>query len=87
MRGSLALLSARRYIPRTDREGISMPFNNIGPAELIIVLVIALVVIGPKKLPDVGKSLGKGMREFKDSLSGESREEGDGVKKTISRAD
>jgi sec-independent protein translocase protein TatA len=46
-----------------------MPFN-IGPMELIVVLIIALVVLGPKKLPDVGKSLGKGMREFKDSISG-----------------
>ncbi|MEA2155925.1 MAG: sec-independent protein translocase protein TatA [Solirubrobacteraceae bacterium] len=45
-----------------------MPFN-IGPMELIVVLVIALVVLGPKKLPEVGKSLGKGMREFKESLS------------------
>jgi sec-independent protein translocase protein TatA len=52
-----------------------MPFNNIGPTELIIVLVIALIVIGPKRLPEVGKSLGKGMREFKDSLSGERRED------------
>ena len=54
-----------------------MPFNNIGPMELIIVLVIALIVIGPKRLPEVGKSLGKGMREFKDSLSGDSRDEDD----------
>ncbi|MBA3748300.1 MAG: twin-arginine translocase TatA/TatE family subunit [Solirubrobacterales bacterium] len=46
-----------------------MPFN-VGPMELIIVLVIALVVLGPKKLPEVGKSLGKGMREFKDSIAG-----------------
>jgi sec-independent protein translocase protein TatA len=53
-----------------------MPFaGNIGPTELIVVLVIALLVIGPKRLPEVGKSLGKGMREFKDSLSGESRDE------------
>jgi len=43
---------------------------NIGPMELIVVLVIALIVLGPKKLPDVGKSLGKGLREFKDSVSG-----------------
>jgi sec-independent protein translocase protein TatA len=56
-----------------------MPFNNIGPAELIIVLVIALLVIGPKKLPEVGKSLGKGMREFKDSLSGENKDEEEDV--------
>ena len=46
-----------------------MPFN-IGPMELVIVLVLALIVLGPKKLPDAGKSLGKGMREFKESLTG-----------------
>ncbi len=46
-----------------------MPFN-LGPGELLLILAIALVVLGPKKLPEVGKSLGKGMREFKDSLSG-----------------
>jgi sec-independent protein translocase protein TatA len=56
-----------------------MPFNNIGPTELIIVLVIALIVIGPKRLPEVGKSLGKGMREFKDSLSGERKDEDEDV--------
>jgi sec-independent protein translocase protein TatA len=43
---------------------------NIGPMELIVVLVIALVVLGPKKLPEVGRSVGKGLREFKDSVSG-----------------
>jgi sec-independent protein translocase protein TatA len=37
--------------------------------ELIIVLVIALVVLGPKRLPDAGRALGNGMREFKDSIS------------------
>ena len=47
-----------------------MPFNNIGPGELVIVLIIALLVLGPKRLPEVGKSLGRGMREFKDSISG-----------------
>ena len=44
---------------------------NIGPLELAIVLIIALVIFGPKRLPDLGKSLGKGMREFKDSISGD----------------
>jgi len=63
-----------------------MPFNNIGPMELIIVLVIALIVIGPKKLPEVGKSLGKGMREFKDSLSGESRDEEEDVTPPLRQA-
>jgi sec-independent protein translocase protein TatA len=48
---------------------------SIGPMELIVVLVIALVVVGPKKLPAMGRSVGKGMREFKESLSGDSRDE------------
>ena len=45
-------------------------FGGIGVPELLIVLVIALIVLGPKKLPEVGRSLGNGMREFKDSISG-----------------
>ncbi len=43
---------------------------NIGPLELAIVLVIALVIFGPKRLPDLGRSLGSGMREFKESITG-----------------
>jgi sec-independent protein translocase protein TatA len=43
--------------------------------ELIVVLVIALVLVGPKKLPAMGRSLGKGMREFKETISGDSRNE------------
>jgi sec-independent protein translocase protein TatA len=43
---------------------------GIGPMELIVVLVIALLIIGPKKLPDAGRSIGRGMREFKDSITG-----------------
>jgi sec-independent protein translocase protein TatA len=43
---------------------------NIGPMELIIVLVIVLLIFGPKRLPSLGKQLGSGMREFKDSISG-----------------
>src|SRR2546423_14840347 len=48
---------------------------QIGPLELIVVLAIALIVLGPKKLPEVGRSIGNGMREFKESLSGERRDE------------
>jgi sec-independent protein translocase protein TatA len=48
---------------------------SIGPMELIIVLAIALIVVGPKKLPELGKSLGGGMREFKDSISGKAAED------------
>ena len=43
---------------------------NIGPMELVIVLVVALLILGPKRLPQAGRSLGQGMREFKDSLNG-----------------
>src|SRR5204863_802566 len=46
------------------------PMPNIGPAEIIIVLVIVLLIFGPKRLPDLGRSLGRGMREFKDSVTG-----------------
>ena len=48
---------------------------GIGPMELIIVLVIALIVLGPKRLPSAGRSLGRGMREFKQSLTGEARDD------------
>ena len=48
---------------------------SIGPLELIVVLVIALVVLGPKKLPDAGRSLGEGLRGFKDSLSGANKKD------------
>jgi sec-independent protein translocase protein TatA len=47
---------------------------SVGPTELIIVLVIALLVLGPKRLPEVGRSVGRGMREFKDSISGVNRD-------------
>ena len=43
---------------------------GIGPMEFIVVLVIALIVFGPKRLPDLGRSLGSGMREFKNSITG-----------------
>ncbi|MGH2962129.1 MAG: twin-arginine translocase TatA/TatE family subunit [Solirubrobacterales bacterium] len=43
---------------------------NIGPLEIAIVVIIALVIFGPKRLPDLGRSAGKGMREFKESITG-----------------
>jgi sec-independent protein translocase protein TatA len=49
----------------------------IGIPELIIVLVILLVIFGPKRLPGLGRSLGSGMREFKDSIAGNSRDDDD----------
>ncbi len=44
---------------------------NVGPLELAIVLIIALVVFGPKRLPELGRSLGRGIREFRGSVSGD----------------
>jgi sec-independent protein translocase protein TatA len=45
--------------------------GNIGPLEIAIVLIIALVVFGPKRLPELGKGLGRGIREFKETVTGE----------------
>jgi len=45
--------------------------GNVGPLEIVVVLVIALIVFGPKRLPELGRSLGKGIREFKGSVTGE----------------
>jgi sec-independent protein translocase protein TatA len=49
--------------------------GNIGPFEIIVVLIIALIVFGPKRLPELGNSLGKGIREFKDSVTGENKDD------------
>jgi sec-independent protein translocase protein TatA len=46
-----------------------MPFG-IGWVEILILLLVALLVFGPKRLPEMGRSLGRGMREFKDSVTG-----------------
>jgi sec-independent protein translocase protein TatA len=48
---------------------------NIGPMEIAIVLIVALIVFGPKRLPELGKSLGKGIREFKGTIGGDKHEE------------
>ena len=53
-----------------------MPFN-IGPLELVVVLIIALIVFGPKRLPELGRSLGKGIREFRGSISGDKEDDED----------
>jgi sec-independent protein translocase protein TatA len=63
-----------------------MPLG-IGLPEMLIVLVIALVVFGPKRLPDLGRSLGSGMREFKDSITGSSKDDDEPAKITAARAD
>jgi sec-independent protein translocase protein TatA len=59
---------------------------NIGPLEIIIVLVIVLVIFGPKRLPELGRSMGRGMREFKDSITGNDKDDDDDRPAELSRA-
>lgn len=50
---------------------------SIGPMEIVVLLVIALVVFGPRKLPELGRSLGSGMREFKEGITSKSSAQDD----------
>jgi sec-independent protein translocase protein TatA len=52
-----------------------MPFSFPGPLELVVVLAIALIVLGPQRLPETARSVGKGMRELRDALSGRDEDE------------
>jgi len=49
--------------------------GDIGPSEIVLLLLVALLLFGGKRLPEIGRSLGSGMREFKDSLSGITRDD------------
>ena len=49
-----------------------MASGILSPTHLLVVLVVALIVLGPKRLPGAGKAIGEGLREFKDSISGDS---------------
>jgi sec-independent protein translocase protein TatA len=62
-------------------------FNSIGPTELIIVLVIVLIIFGPKRLPGLGRQLGSGMREFKDSIAGKGGRDDDDDEDVDDRAE
>jgi sec-independent protein translocase protein TatA len=61
-----------------------MPFG-IGVTELVILLVALLVIFGPKRLPEMGRSLGKGMREFKDSIAGKDDDDDEAVHHRLSQ--
>jgi sec-independent protein translocase protein TatA len=61
-----------------------MSFPGIGPLEIVIVLIIVLVIFGPRRLPEMGRSLGKGIREFKDSVTG--RDDDDPEPREIDRS-
>ncbi len=51
--------------------------GNIGPLEIIVVLIIALIVFGPKRLPELGNSLGRGIREFRNTVTGDKSDDDD----------
>jgi sec-independent protein translocase protein TatA len=48
---------------------------SVGPLEIALLLIVVLVIFGPKRLPDLGRSLGRGMREFKDSVTGNDKDD------------
>lgn len=48
---------------------------NVGPLEIAVVLIIVLIIFGPKRLPELGQSMGRGIREFKASISGDKEKE------------
>jgi sec-independent protein translocase protein TatA len=50
-------------------------FQNFGVWEILLLLLVLLLVFGPKRLPEMGRSMGRGMREFKDSLTGKIKDE------------
>lgn len=50
---------------------------NVGPMEIVIILIIALIVLGPQKLPEIGRSVGRGMREFRNAISMDSPDDDD----------
>ena len=53
--------------------------TSLGPAEILVILIVALIVLGPKKLPEAARSVGRGMREFKETLQGVNYDEDDDV--------
>ena len=82
-RSGLKFRLRSRVLHRRGGRGPSPPLGfrmpNIGPLEVAIVAIIALIIFGPKRLPELGKSLGDGMREFKASISGENEDDDDAM--------
>jgi sec-independent protein translocase protein TatA len=58
---------------RPNRYPEAMP--NVGPWEILLLLLLALLLFGAKRLPEIGRSMGRGMREFKESISGNDRDD------------
>jgi sec-independent protein translocase protein TatA len=60
---------------------------NVGPWEIILLLLLALLLFGAKRLPEIGRSLGRGMREFKDSVSGKDDDDAEPIHRQLEAAD
>jgi sec-independent protein translocase protein TatA len=63
--------------PPADPVTMGSMLGNIGPLEIIVVLIIALIVFGPKRLPELGSSLGRGIREFRNTVTGDKADDDD----------
>jgi sec-independent protein translocase protein TatA len=61
--------------------------GNIGWQGLVVILIILLLVFGPKRLPEMGRSIGRGMREFKDSLTGRGDEDDERERQLVAPED
>ena len=59
---------------------------NVGPLEIVVILIVALIVFGPKRLPELGRSAGKGIREFKNSVTGKDEDDDEDDVREIERA-
>jgi sec-independent protein translocase protein TatA len=66
--------------PGSDPVTMGSMLGNIGPLEIIVVLIIALIVFGPKRLPELGSSLGRGIREFRSTVTGDKSDDDDEFK-------
>src|ERR671939_1258417 len=69
-------LRTRSWSPPVGRakRAILRPMPNIGTGEIVLLLLVALLLFGARRLPEIGRSLGKGMREFKESVTGKDDE-------------
>ncbi len=70
-----------RQLDKVTIEGVSIVLSNIGVPGLILILVLALIIFGPKKLPEIGRAMGETLKEFKNSTKGLANDSDDDKKK------